>query len=124
MFPKFTTLAILSEIQQMMRKVQCEPENFTGKMIFMSMFNDIVWDAKENNESCVNNSRTIREYAEGFLRGHWSFLGPGSEKKWYGTYDCKPDRSWNRIAEKNASEFRRIRPSDIPLYQCFGERDT
>ena len=29
-----------------------------------------------------------------------SSQGPGSEKKWYGTYDCKSDGSWNRFAEK------------------------
>ena len=33
------------------------------------------------------NQRQFKEYAERFPRGHWSFLGPGSEKKWYGTYD-------------------------------------
>ena len=42
----FTTVGILNQIQQMMGKLQCEPENFTDKIIFMSMFNDIVWDAK------------------------------------------------------------------------------
>ena len=38
-------------------------------------------------------------------RGHWSFLEPGSEKKWCGTYDCKPDGSWNRTAEKMLQNF-------------------
>ena len=33
------------------------------------------------------------------MRGHWSFLGPGSEKKWYGTDVCKPDRQWDEVAE-------------------------
>ena len=47
----------------------------------MSMFHDIVWDAKGNDELCVNNSKAIREYAERFPRGHRSFLGPGTEKK-------------------------------------------
>ena len=91
--PGFTTVRILNEIQQMMGKLQCEPENCTGRIIFMSMFNDIVWDAKGNDEQCVNNSKTIKEYAERFPRGHWSFLGLGSEKKWYGTYDGQPDGS-------------------------------
>ena len=36
----------------------------------------------------------------------FSGLGPGSEKKWYRTYDCKPD-GWI---------------SDIPWYQCLGDR--
>ena len=80
-FPGFKTVGIHHEIQQMMGKLQCEPENFTGRIIFMSMFNDIVWDAKGNDEYCVNSSKT--ECAERFPRGHWSFLGPGPEKKWY-----------------------------------------
>ena len=66
----------------------------------MSMFNDIVWDAKGNGEICDNNSKTIEQYARRFPRGHWSFLGLASEKKWYGTYDPKPDGSWDRTAEK------------------------
>ena len=42
-FPGLTSMGILKQIQQMMRELQCEPENFTG-IIFMSTFNDIVWD--------------------------------------------------------------------------------
>ena len=66
----------------------------------MSMINDIVRDAKGNDELCENNSKKNIEYAERFHPGHWSFIGPGSEKKWYGTCDSKPDGSWNRIEEK------------------------
>ena len=51
------TVAILIEIQQMMGTFQYEPENFTGRIIFMSMFNDIVWDAKGHDELCVKNSK-------------------------------------------------------------------
>ena len=74
-FPGFTTMAILNEIQEMMGQLQREQENFTGRIIFMSMFKDIVWDAKGNDELCVHTSKTR------FPRGHWSFLGPGSEKE-------------------------------------------
>ena len=58
-FPGFTTVGILNKIQQMLGELQCEPENFTGRIIFMSMFNDIVWAAKGNDELCENNSKTI-----------------------------------------------------------------
>ena len=61
--------------------------------LFMSMFHDIVWDAKGTDELCENNSKTIKQHARGFSRGHWSFQGPSSEKKWYGTYDPKSDGS-------------------------------
>ena len=72
--PGFTTVRIRREIQQMTGKLQCEPENFTGRIIFMSMFNDVVWDAEGNDELCVNNSKTIKEYAEIFPGGHWCFF--------------------------------------------------
>ena len=42
-FPGFTTLDILEEIQKSMTESQCEPEQFKGRIIFMSMYNDIVW---------------------------------------------------------------------------------
>ena len=121
-FPGFTAAGTLNEIQQMMGKLQCEPENFTGRIIFMSMFNDIVWNAKGNDELCVNNSKTIKEYAEilfAVIGLSWSL-----DLKRSGTEltMAKPDGSWNRTAEKNAAEIHRIRSSDIPLHQSLGER--
>ena len=71
----------------MMGELQCEPENFLDTIIFMPMFNDIVWDPKANDEICGNNSKTTKQYARRFLCGHWSFLETGTEKKWYGTHD-------------------------------------
>ena len=35
MFPGFTTLQILSEIQNMMTEVKCEPEQISGRIIFI-----------------------------------------------------------------------------------------
>ena len=58
-FSGLTTVGILNQIQQMMEELQCEPENFTGRIIFISMFNDIVWNAKGNDELCENDSKTI-----------------------------------------------------------------
>ena len=42
-FPGFTTLQILAKIQNMMTEIKCEPEQFQGRIIFMSMYTDIVW---------------------------------------------------------------------------------
>ena len=33
-FPGFTTLGILEDIQKMMTELQCEPEQFKGRIIF------------------------------------------------------------------------------------------
>ena len=63
----------------------------------MSMYNDIIWVERGNTEKCEMNSVTVANYARRFLLGRWSFLGPGSEKKWYGTYSDKPDSDWTRL---------------------------
>ena len=52
----------------------------------MSMFNDIVWEKKGMKKNVKSNACEVANYARRFPRGHWSFLGPGSEKKWYGTF--------------------------------------
>ena len=49
-FPGFTTLQILAEIQTMMAEMKCEPEQFQGRIIFMSMYSDIVWREKETEK--------------------------------------------------------------------------
>ena len=73
---------ILEEIQNMMTELQCEPEQFKSRIIFMSMYNDIVWRERGNTEKCIVNSVSVVTYARRFTRRHWSFPGPGSDKKW------------------------------------------
>ena len=58
-----------------------------------------------NTEICEYNSQTVAKYARKFPRGHWSLLGPGSEKKWCWTYSDKPDGSWDQTAENMMSNF-------------------
>ena len=77
----------------------------------------------KRKDLCVNYSKSINEYAERCPRGHWFFLRRRSEKKRCGTYDSKPDRSWNRNCRENAAELRRIRSSDFLLYQCLGDEN-
>ena len=71
----------------------------------MSMFNEIVCGEKGNAEKCESNSREVANYARRFPCGHWSFLGLGSEKKWYGTYSDKSDGVWDKNAEDMMLEF-------------------
>ena len=46
-FHGFTTLGILKEIRKLMKSMQCEPQHFNGRIIFMSMFDDIMWREKK-----------------------------------------------------------------------------
>ena len=47
-FTGFTTLQLCYKVQGFLSKMSAEPEDFTGRIIFMLMFNDILWGSKEN----------------------------------------------------------------------------
>ena len=114
-FPGFTTLGNLNEIQNMMAELKCEPEQFQGRIIFMSMFNHIIWGTPGHEENCVAKSTNVATYAKTFPSGCWSYLGPGCEKKWYGTHVNKPMGEWNRVAEIMMINFAE---SGHPVFQA------
>ena len=69
---------ILHEIQAGLQGRHVTPENFSDRTIFMSMFNDINLEKKDNEDSCAIIPWKIKEYASNFNGGHWAFLGPGA----------------------------------------------
>ena len=45
-------------------------------------------------------SNSDKNYAKKRLpRGHWSFLGPGEEEKWFGTHIYTSEGQWNNTAD-------------------------
>ena len=104
-FPGFTTLQLCSKVQELLSRLSVEPEKFTGRIIFMSMFNDISWGYKDNRKECESNAQLVSLCAKRFGAGQWSFLGPGSEKKWYSTIEDSPQGEWYKIAEKMMLTF-------------------
>ena len=98
-FPGFTVLGILDEIQKMMAELRCEPEQFQGRIIFMSMYNDIIWITLGNGENCMANSLNNAAYANKFPQRCGSFLGPACVKKWHGTHVNKTNAESNKTAE-------------------------
>ena len=105
-FSGFTTLQLVREVQEFLSKMSIQPEDFTGRIIFfMSMFNDISWRSKENEKECELSARLVSIYARRFSPGEWSYLGPGSEKKWYSTHEYKPPGEWDRVAEQMMIKF-------------------
>ena len=65
-FPGATALDILHEIQTDLQGKHVIPENFSDRIIFMSMFNDIDVEKKDNEDFCASTSRKIKEYASKF----------------------------------------------------------
>ena len=98
-FPGLTTLQLCNKVQEFMSKMSEKPEEFTGRIIFMSMFNHISWGSPDNEQECEWSANLVAISARRFSPGGWSFLGPGSEKKWYSTHDGKPQGDWDRVAE-------------------------
>ena len=72
----------------------------------MSMFNDIIWRNKDNETECIANSTLVSLFAKRFPAGRWSFLGLGSEIKWYSTNKERPGGKWDRVAELMMIKFR------------------
>ena len=46
----------------------------------------------------------MKTFAKRFGIGQWSFIGPGSEKKWY-PFENSPQGEWDHIADEMLLEF-------------------
>ena len=90
-FPGFTKLGILEEIQKIMTELQCEPEQFKRQ------------DHLHVNVQRLCTERTRKRVCyscELCSQSPARTLGPGSEKKWYRTFSGKPDGDWDETAER------------------------
>ena len=93
------------KVQELLLRMGETPENFTGRIIFMSMFNDISWGSQDNKKDCESNAQLVSPFAKRFGAGQWSFIGPGSEKKWYCISEDSPQGVWVNIAELTMIKF-------------------
>ena len=104
-FPGFTTLQLCHKVQELLLRLSVTPEKFTGRIISMSMFNDISWGSMDDKKECEANAQIVSLYAKKFGAGQWSFLGPGSEKKWYSISEDSPQGEWDKLAELMLLKF-------------------
>ena len=81
----------------------------------MSMFNDISWGSRDNEKDCESNAQLVSLFAKRFGVGQWSFIGPGSEKKWYFISEDSPQGEWDKIAVRMMLEFAE---SGHPVFQA------
>ena len=104
-FPGFTTLQLVHEVQEFIGNMG-EPEQFQGRIIFMSMFNDIIWRSEDNARECIANVTLVTLCGKRFPPGRWSFFGFGTEKKWCSNHIDRPRGEWDRVAEWMIIKFR------------------
>ena len=114
-FPGFDTLQLCGKAKDLLSRSGETPETFTGRILHMSMFNDISCGTKDNEEECLAHARVVSLYARRFGTGQWSLIGPGSEKKWYSMKEDSPQGIWDNIAEKMLVEFAE---SGCPIFRA------
>ena len=87
-----------------LKRKNIKPEEFTDRIIFMSMCNDIDWSKRGNDGTCISSAS--KGNAMKFLQGHWTFSGPGSEKKWYGGSPHPPKGERDSTANEMVQRFK------------------
>ena len=95
-----STLALCTDVQELLSMLSVTPEKITGRINFMSMINDISCGSRDNKKDCESNAQLVSLFAKRFGAGQWSFFGPGSEKKWYSISEDSPQGEWNKKTEK------------------------
>ena len=114
-FQGFNTLQLSEEVKRLLHRIGETPENFTGRILFMSMFNDISCGTKDNEQECLANAQLVSLNARKFGKRKWSFIGPCSEKKWYSMKEDSPQGIRDNIAEKMLVEFAE---SGCPIFRA------
>ena len=76
------------------------------------------------NRKSELSAQLVSIYARRFSPGKWSFLGPGSEKKWYSTHGSKPQGEWDRVAEQMMIKIFRKRTPSFPMPRVHCPRGT
>ena len=66
-------------------------------------------------ENAWQKGEVVSTYAKKFGIGQWSFIGPGSEKKWYSMEENSPQGIWDHISEKMLIEFAE---SGCPIFRA------
>ena len=120
--PGFSSLQRLQKIQNDVRARNIEPEKFTDRIIFMSMFNDIDWTRKRNDGICISNSEKVKAYEKRFSRGHWTFLGPGDEKSF--KEDSTATQMMERFKDTGHPVFKSISALSRGILKKKFNRDT
>ena len=58
-FPGFKTLQLCHKVQEFLSRLSVTPEKFTGRVVFISMFNDISWGSQDNKKESETNTQLV-----------------------------------------------------------------
>ena len=122
-FPRIHHIAAQPQSPRVTVRMSVTPEKFIGRIIFMSMFKDVIWRMKDNEKECNANAALVFLFTKGFPAGRWSFFGLLSETTWIllPLTDHKENGTeslncWWSNSEKADTQFSE------PLVHCLEER--
>ena len=90
-------MQLCHKAQELLSRLSVTPENFTGRIIS--------WGSRDNKKECESSLQLVSLHAKKFGAGQWSFLGLGSEKKWYSISEDCPQGEGDKIAELMMLKF-------------------
>ena len=70
--------------------------------------------SRDNKKECLSNANLVSLFAKRFGKGQWTFIGPGSEKKWYSMSEDSPQGEWDHMAERMLVE---LAESGCPIFR-------
>ena len=95
--PGHTTGQLFEEVQKMVDENKVHPFHVKERIIFMSMFSDLDWTHKHNEEQCrPQNSSRVSAFAE-LGAGHFSALQ--MKKSGTGPLSCQPEGNRSNTAQ-------------------------
>ena len=123
-FPGFTTLQLVREVQELLSRLSVEPKNFTGRIIFMPMFNDISWGSKDNEKECESSAQLVSLFAKRFgarQYGHSS----GLDQRKRGILLVKIVHKVNgQNGRKDDGDTRRKRTPSLPIHESIIQKSA
>ena len=104
-FPGFDTLQLYVKVKDLLSRLGETPEKFTGRILFMSMFNDISCGTKDNEEECLAHVKSYLCMRESLVQDNGHSLVPIPKRSGILCKEDSPQGIWDNIAEKMLVEF-------------------
>ena len=112
-FPGFTILQLCDKISDLLSSMGQTPESFTGRILFMSMFNDIFCDRYDNKDECLRNARHCENICGKIW--HWAMVIYWTRfREKVVSFREQSTRSLGPYCGRNVAGIRRKRTSCLP----------
>ena len=104
-------------------KLAIKPEQFQGRIIFMSMFNDIIWWSKDN-ENCIANSTLVSLFAKKNPAGRLVISQTWIRKEVVFHLQWKTTRRMGQSRWIDDDQIRRKRTTSFPSHESIVPRNA